>query len=386
MTYPASTVDALGGVRERTRTIPLALYAVLFASASVIIGVLWDISWHQTIGRDTFWTPAHLAIYLGGIVAGLTCGWLALHTTFAGSGEARAESVRFWGFLAPLGAWVCIWGTFAMITSAPFDDWWHNTYGLDVKILSPPHAVLAAGIGAIQIGAMLMAVALQNRASGSDRRLAALYICSAALLLVNASILGSEYLERWGMHQSLFYMVACGIFPFFLLSAARASVARWPATSTAAVYMLVKASMVWILPLFEGRALLGPIYVQVDRFVPTSFPLLLVVPAVAIDLVMRRAGRGRDSRLALAAGVAFLAAFFPAQWLFAELYVSPAAANWFFGAHWMPFFVDPSAQQRWYVLRPPDNLAVGLPLAAMLAVASARAGLAWGNWMSRVRR
>ena len=59
--------------------------------------------------------------------------------------------MRFWGFRAPLGAWVCIWGAFAMLTSAPFDDWWHNAYGLDVKILSPPHVVLAAGIGAIQI-------------------------------------------------------------------------------------------------------------------------------------------------------------------------------------------------------------------------------------------
>ena len=386
MTYPASMAGTVPVARERLHTIPLTLYAVLFASTSVIVGVLWDISWHQTIGRDTFWTPAHMAIYLGGVVAGLTCGWLALHTTFAGSDEARAQSVRFWGFLAPFGAWVCIWGTFAMLTSAPFDDWWHNTYGLDVKILSPPHAVLAAGIGAIQVGAMLMAVALQNRASGSDRRLVALYICGAGLLLVNASILGSEYLERWAMHETAFYMVACAVFPFFLVSAGRASLARWPATSIAAVYMLVKASMIWILPLFAARALLGPIYVQVDRFVPTSFPLLLIVPAMAIDLVMQRFGRDRDWRLCAALGLAFLAAFLPAQWLFAEFYVSPAAANWFFGAHLIPYFVDPQAQQRWYTLRPPDNFAIGLPIAALLAIVSARCGLWWGNWMSRVRR
>jgi len=348
--------------------------------------VLWDISWHQTIGRDTFWTPAHLAIYLGGVVAGLTCGWLALHTTFAGSAEARAQSVRFWGFMAPFGAWVCIWGTLAMLTSAPFDDWWHNTYGLDVTILSPPHAVLAAGIGAIQIGAMLMAVALQNRSAGSDARLIMLYLCSAGLLLVNASIIGSEYLERWGMHQALFYMVACGIFPFFLVSTARASLARWPATTAAVVYTVVKASMIWILPLFAARALLGPIYVQVDRFIPTSFPLMLIAPAVAIDLVIRRIGGGRDWRLAAATGVAFLAVFVPAQWMFATFYVSPTSSNWFFGGHLMPYFVDPSAQQRWFVLRPPDSLALGLPIAGLLAVASARLGLWWGNWMSRVRR
>src|SRR5436189_2476323 len=140
------------------------LFSRLFVlgAISIIVGVIWDISWHRTIGRDTFWTPAHLAIYTGGVVAGLTCGWLALWTTF-GTGASRDEAVRFWGFRAPLGAWVCIWGTFAMLTSAPFDDWWHNTYGLDVEILSPPHAVLGIGMIGIEIGAMLMVLAHQNR-------------------------------------------------------------------------------------------------------------------------------------------------------------------------------------------------------------------------------
>ena len=72
-------------------------------------------------------------------------------------------TVRFWGFRAPLGAWVAIWGAFAMLTSAPFDNWWHNAYGLDVEVLSPPHALLGAGMIAIQLGAMLLALAAQNR-------------------------------------------------------------------------------------------------------------------------------------------------------------------------------------------------------------------------------
>ena len=35
-----------------------------------------------------------------------------------------------------------------MLTSAPFDNWWHNAYGLDVKIVSPPHTLLILGIRA----------------------------------------------------------------------------------------------------------------------------------------------------------------------------------------------------------------------------------------------
>ena len=86
------------------------LWAVAFASTSVFVGVAWDISWHRTIGRDTFWTPAHLAIYLGGFVAGLSCGWVVLRTTFGGTDAEKAAGVSFWGFRGPLGAWVCIWG------------------------------------------------------------------------------------------------------------------------------------------------------------------------------------------------------------------------------------------------------------------------------------
>ncbi len=156
-----------------TSVVPWPLWAFAFASTSVIAGILWDISWHRTIGRDSFWTPAHMAIYLGGVVAGLSCGWLVLYTTFAGTARDRAAGVSFWGFRGPLGAWVCIWGALAMIVSAPFDDWWHNAYGLDVEILSPPHVVLAAGIYGIGIGAMLMALARQNgapAASTSPRR------------------------------------------------------------------------------------------------------------------------------------------------------------------------------------------------------------------------
>jgi hypothetical protein len=40
----------------------------------MVVGVIWDISWHMTIGRDTFWTPAHLAIYVGGVSAGSRAG------------------------------------------------------------------------------------------------------------------------------------------------------------------------------------------------------------------------------------------------------------------------------------------------------------------------
>jgi hypothetical protein len=106
-----------------TATTPWVLYAVLFASTCIVVGLLWDISWHMTVGRDTLWTAPHVLEQIGASVAGLSCGWLVLKTTFAGSADQRAQSVRFWGFRGPLGAWICIWGALAMIGSVPFDNW-----------------------------------------------------------------------------------------------------------------------------------------------------------------------------------------------------------------------------------------------------------------------
>src|SRR5580765_619743 len=114
-------------------------WTALVSVTCILVGSYWDISWHMSIGRDTFWTPAHLLIQAGGLLAGLSSGWVVLRTTFGGGEAERAASVNFWGFRAPLGAWLCIWGCGAMLTSAPFDNWWHNAYGLDVRIVSPPH-------------------------------------------------------------------------------------------------------------------------------------------------------------------------------------------------------------------------------------------------------
>ena len=385
--YPGIEQFARSRTAESARA-PWSIYAVLFASTSVILGVIWDISWHRSIGRDTFWTPAHLLIYLGGVMAGLTSGWVALTTTFRGSDAERGSAVRFWGFRAPFGAWVCIWGAFAMVTSAPFDDWWHNAYGLDVKIISPPHMLLAAGIAAIQCGAMLMALAWQNRAVGDRHHLGRLYLLGAGLLLLLVATVATEHTQRWDMHQSHFYQVSAAVFLFFIISAARASIARWPATTIALVYMGLTIFMLVLMPLFAAQPLLGPIYVQVDRFMPTDFPLLLVVPAFALDLVMHRAARARlnDWVFAVIAAVTFLVAFVVVQWPFADFLMTPWARNFFFASHRMPYSVDPSMQARWYRLNPHDNLAVGLPIAFAFAYVSARCGLWWGNWMARVQR
>src|SRR5260370_1219338 len=184
----ADSIAMPAQARSRTvslSTIPWHLWASVIGVTSAMIGVHWDISWHRSIGRDTFLTPPHIAIYLCGVIAGVSSAYLILATTFGRLPELLPATVKMWGFRGPLGAFVTAWGGIAMLVSAPFDDWWHSAYGLDVKILSPPHAVLAAGMFAVQLGALILILGRMNRAEGTERsRLRALYLYVGGRILV----------------------------------------------------------------------------------------------------------------------------------------------------------------------------------------------------------
>jgi len=366
----------------RVAILPWYVAATLVAATSAKVGIIWDISWHRSIGRDTFWTPAHMAIYLGGVLAGLSCGWLALQTTFAGPPEARAASVRFWGFRAPLGAWLGIWGALAMITSAPFDNWLHNAYGLDV--------ILALGIWAIQLGSLFLMLALQNRTPAEQRAppYGVLVAYLVGILLQNATTLSIEQLGFPNVaHTALYYKIAACALPLLLVAAARAARLRWPATTAAAVYMLISLLMIWILQLAPATPKLAPVFNPVTHMVPPPFPLLLVVPALAIDMVMRRVGPGRDWLLSVLVGLTFLLVFFVTQWFFTEFLLTPHARNFVFGVDQWDYSSRPGPWRYrfWRTETDPVTPRV-LALSALLAVAFARIGLWWGNWMARIRR
>ena len=382
---------------SRAWSIPWPLYAVVFASTCIVVGLIWDISWHRTVGRDTFWTLAHVLEQLAAVVAGLSCGWLVLRTTFAGSRDAAARSVRFWRFFrGPLGAWVCIWGTLMMITSAPFDDWWHNAYGLDVKIISPPHMILAWGMVGIQIGAMLMTLSAQNRAGEEDRKIYSLmHAYTAGILITMIATVIMEYASVGNqMHGSRFYGVTAWTIPIFLIGLSRASRLRWPATTITAIYSGIILAMMWILQLFPATPKLAPIYNPVTHMVPPNFPLLIIVPAIAVDLLMRKFGRGNDWKLSVALGITWVLVMVAVHWFWAEFLLSPAARNFFFGAdqwsytdrlgawRYQYWSLDVDATGKWS----PLLFAKGIGIAMLLAMVASRISLFLGSGMAKVKR
>lgn len=362
------------------------LPTILIATTSILLGAIWDISWHMTIGRDSLWSPPHLLEQLGAATAGSVCGAYVLWLTFRAPAAARARTVRFWGFHGPLGAWLCIWGAFAMIASVPFDNWWHNAYGLDVQILSPPHSVLMLGVLGIEFGALLFALAAQNRATGKQQtRYGYAYTFAVGVLIIMGGLAFYEtigYANAW--HSSGFYLRTGLLFPFMLAAVARAAPVRLGATCAAASYMGVMLLSMWVLQLVPAEPKLAPIFNHVERMVPLAFPLVMVAPALAIDWLNRRLAGRNDWLIALAMGVSFVLVMLAVHWPFAEFMLSPAARNFVFAADQWPYMYRPNAwrYEFWGLGLQP----LYLLFAFVLATISARVGLGWGNFTRKVMR
>jgi len=214
---PTTAIAELSSIRAKT--VPWYVWSSALAVTSTTVGLYWDISWHIGIGRDTFWTPAHLAIQFGAVLTGLCCAYLILHTTFASDAAAMDHSVRIWGFHGPLGAFIAAWGGFCMLTSAPFDNWWHNSFGLDVTILSPPHVVLILGIFVMGLGGLILTTSRMNLSAGENPdKLKWLLLYNGSLLLCLLLMLGYEYTgDQTLMHSAIYYRVLGMIVPVVLV-------------------------------------------------------------------------------------------------------------------------------------------------------------------------
>ena len=405
--YPATGANPLATTLASTlaatvapRSVATATWfigVILASAAGIAVGLLWDISWHMTVGRDSFWTTPHLLEYVSGLAAGLSCGYVVLRTTFAGSAADHAVTVRYWGFRGPLGAWITIWGTFAMLVSAPFDDWWHNAYGLDVKIVSPPHMVLFLGMLGILLGALALTASAQNRSAGERDSLrdAWLYAAAGGVLCLIFACGTLEYSWPNEQHTGLYYMVWGAVFPLMLVGYSRAGRLRYGAAAAALVFMVIWFVMGQALRLVPAVPMLAPIWNARTYLWPPYFPVWLVVPALGVDLVRRHAGERRPWLTSLLAGAAFVLLLCAVQWPMSSFMLTGASHNWFFNGQEWPYTTRAGpwqqsfwASERGTTLLSPTfwSLVPGLAAAVVAATVSSRLGLAWGGWMSRVRR
>jgi hypothetical protein len=372
-------------------SVPWPIWVVVAGITCSLVGGHWDISWHMSVGRDTFWTPAHILIQLNGVLVGIACGYMILTTTFGSDAAARSASVTIWGFRGPLGAFIATWGCIAMLTSAPFDNWWHNAYGLDVKIVSPPHTLLSLGSFAIKLGALTLMAGLMSRATESVRRtLTWLFVFVGADCVVQLGTMLTDSTWPVNLHSARCYLaVAIGI-PAVLIGPSWGLARNWACTLVAGTYTAIQLASEWILPLIPAQPKLGPVYQNITHLVPLHFPLLLIVPAIVLDLLWSKTGQWGRWKLAAVSGPVFLLSFLAVQWPFANFLMTPAARNWFFGMAYFAYFDPAGLRYDPYQFQIAEKTSGEfwsfMGVALLVSIITARLGLSWGDWLRRLRR
>jgi hypothetical protein len=389
---PSLTIAEATLAVPRARTaaaVPWYVWTSILAVFLGNFGAHWDISWHRSIGRDTFWSPPHIAIYAKGVLAGITFGYLILHTTFFE--RSRDDVVSIWGLKGPLGAFLAAWGGVAMITSAPFDDWWHNAYGLDVRIVSPPHVILILGGYAITTGALILVQALRARADAERRdalMLPFLLLGGFALLQMMTAVL--EWTALPFQHTAAMYRALAVVVPVVLCACAAASGRRWACTMTSSVYTVFMLVLLWVLPLFQAAPKLGPVYQPITHLIPNGFPVLVIVPAIACDWLLWRMRSRPRWMTALVTGVTFIIVLLVVQWPFATFLQSPAARNAIFGSHYLSYPTPSTSLSATYRFRVAEATSIEfwrvMAIACAIAALGAWSGLGLGRWLVRIRR
>jgi hypothetical protein len=340
-----------------------ALGILLLAATAVW---LWDISWQLTLPSRAFLAPPHLATGLLVTAAGAAAAW-----------NARPRLLpRSLGIVAAVGA----------LGALAIDAWWHGARPAVPEILTLPHVLMAAALF-LALAAALMLALSERPGRGSLLRVEAV-----ALILIWLTVMGAEYLGRPNLwHGSEFYLVASAVFPAILVSASALCGRRWGATLTTGAYFLLMTG------LFVGAdALLSPLAARISgdplrRLVPPAVPLLLVLPAVVIDVTtfVRRARRGLTSNLVTCAlvGVSFVASMLALHWLAADVLLNDPRAPVLLGVDRWPYHAEVGdwRYQQWTLDPGRRPFAAGLGIANMVATVSGCFGLWAGRRLTLVR-
>jgi hypothetical protein len=256
----------------------------ILAFSLKVAGATADVSWHFMYLRERFAIPHVVNLVGDGLAFGLLIYQLLTRRYIEKSGFRLT--------------WV---GMVLFLVAAPFDDWWHRTFGLDLTSWSPPHYLLYTGTALMILGCMRMLLGARDRISARAflpmMALLSLFLVEDVVFPLGQQEYGAVVLwlveqGRWVASPDLMALVkdpwyhAYGMLPpwlypvylvsgyAFALGIARAMTGHaWGATIGSGLYFAYR----WI-----ARFLLGAIGL------PVSFiPLFVIGIAVIIDLMAR---------------------------------------------------------------------------------------------------
>jgi hypothetical protein len=293
-------------------------------------GNAWDLYWHIVIGRDTFWIPPHTMMYLAVMLSGLTALAIVWTSTFQRYDEP--DQSRLLGFRAPLGFFILGIGVAQMVASAPFDNWWHSIYGIDISVWSPPHLVGFSGAVVMVWGMIIATLAERQRSLPLSPRRELMVFMLVALLfalvvrwltfLNSSSILVSWMLKQdfyglaqpwapwWGLWAGLFMT-------WTFVTSARSWTGRssWALPVAICVLILIIRGLEYVVSAV-GFSLVLPwgdqVLIEPFQFFNIDYDIgmwvtvfVLIPPALIVAALSRIAHRWSALQFGLASGVVF---------------------------------------------------------------------------------
>ena len=312
---------------------------LLYLALQAELGLAWDRNWHDLIGRDQFWTLPHIMLYAGiggaGLVALIVVTADTLRYHLKKPGVDDTSTIRVFIFHAPLGYVLLGFGALIDLLAAPFDNYWHQLYGIDVTLWSPFHIMgtlgsIIVGIGILYVFASEVVIERQATQAGHPPRR---FLGCSALEWGTLAVLAA-YMNLTIPALTAFVAIPIGplllfTYPFVLILAGGFSLVsaiqltRKPGSATITVLLLCIETLYTQafvpLAISSSVAWLGISYRFVDRrpsfnLTLALIPLLFLISAVLIDWLTYRYRQRHKATLDI----------LPGRWLLAIVIAFPA--------------------------------------------------------------
>jgi hypothetical protein len=287
-------------------------WGVLLGTAVTLVGLSWDIQWHNEVGPDTFFTLPHLFLYSGSAISGFASLAMVLIATAAqraGRPVPRlgGTPIRVFGsnLTAPLGYMVAGAGAALFLLYGLLDLEWHSIYGFDAVLNTPSHVALFLSISLTMIGSIIVFAAHR------DHRWGRIGIVLAIPILITFAPIPTNALNNLNLPASPTILGTVLFGPMLLILGAALLARRGGAVAIAAALGAMQALLWWFspwaaetyasaigLPLRDGLTGRPP-------DLPVMMPMFLIVAAAAVEALFWLArNRGFDARkIVLVAGV-----------------------------------------------------------------------------------
>ena len=162
----------------------------MIAGSAAIIATYWDGAWHSEIGRDSTFAPPHVLLYSSiAAVALIIAAWVVVTLVR----ERSVLSVLRHRALVLTGAALAV-----VALSAALDVLWHEYFGRDSVLWSPPHLL---GI----IGSVVVVVGV-SMSGDRGRPLRSADVALGAVLLGTTMLTVMEYDSRVPQFSEVLYL------------------------------------------------------------------------------------------------------------------------------------------------------------------------------------